>query len=195
VLSVLRICEGRYIKITRALQTMDALHGQDSFELAAKLENSRHPSHSSSPRLPPPAPQSEGYTSRRTSIRPPSRLPQSQHHVVTQSIPERTPSLVFGSPQGHPVSPRGHPVSPVSPVIPNPPASPPPPLGLGIASDSSADSIAAAAMITDGARFGGGYQPGMSTLPPYSASSPVLSRPHNGSADNLGYSSKGPART
>jgi len=164
---------------------MDALIGDHGHELAAKLGSPRHGFHSPSPRMPPPAPQSEGFMSPRTSIRPPSRMPQSQHHVVTQSIPERRRSLVFAPPGSHPVSP-------VSPVIPDAPASPPPPLGLGIVSDNSADSLAAAAMVTDGARFGGGYQPGMSTLPPYSASSPVhAGPPHNRSADNLGYSDKG----
>ncbi len=46
-------------------------------------------------------------------------------------------------------------------------------MGLGIASDHSQDALAAAAMVTDGPRFSGGrgYQPGMSTLPPYSAGS------------------------
>jgi len=188
VLTILRICQGKYTKNNRVYQTMDALHGQDSYELALKLENSRCASHMSSPRVPPPAPQSEGYMSRRTSMRPPSRQPQSHHNIVTQSIPEQPPSHGFGSPPPHPASP----ISPLSPIRPEAPSSPPPPLGLGIASDNSAESLAAAAMITDGARFGGGYQPGMSTLPPYSPSSPVhLTPPHNGSADNLGYSTKG----
>jgi hypothetical protein len=198
VLGILRICESKYTKNTVVYQRMNQLHGGESFEMAPKIEDSRQSSSRPSPRIPPPAPPSEGVISRqtsiRTSIRPPSRLPQSPHHIQTYGHAARMPSLSMAlnsTAEVSPILPDTRPNSPpVGHTIPSAgrPSSPEPAIGTvgyGIISDNSAESMAAAALVTDGPRLSGGggaYQPGQATLPPYSPSSPIYpTEPSNSS--------------
>ena len=177
-LSILRICEGRYISMKEYQRVLNALHGDgSSYELANKTEQAHRVVSvaSLSPQVPAPSP-SEAFT----SPRPPIHLattasPPHQPHLITQAIPP-CPKLSVS------VASSSRSPPPLPPPLPR---SPPLPVGLGVATDDSQDHIAASAMITDGPRFNGGYEPGILALPPYSPRSPSRMSGHANESNEM----------
>jgi len=190
VLSVLRICAGKYTKNTILYERLNALHrGDSALELGIKLDDMelRPITRSASPRTSSVIPASEGVTSPQLSLRQPVINPDSPHHI-TQNIPERSPesrpeeswsSPVGSNPRGQ--SPREQrPASRALRTLSVTSTSKPPPTVPAMVPEDSLEGVVNAAMVTDGGRFSGGYQPGMPSLPPYSPRSPEVAGPSNG---------------
>ncbi len=92
VLTIFRICEGKYISLKRHTSLMDSFYGDPSaLELGDKVDDHRRGSRIASPHIPPPVPPSEGVTSPRASVRYPAPDAPRGPHGIMQSIPMPSP--------------------------------------------------------------------------------------------------------